>query len=113
MTLHIGTGSWADAEYKALLVAPGVAAKDRLKAYARWFDHVEVNSSYYATPQVKTVTSWVKETPTSFTFDIKLHRAFSQNPNKADTQGDLVKYLLKGVKPLVAAKKLGAFLLVL
>ena len=45
MSFHIGTGSWADTAYQKLLVAPGVQAKERLRAYAAWFDHVEVNAS--------------------------------------------------------------------
>lgn len=113
MQLHIGTGSWADADYKKLLVAPEASAKERLKAYAAWFNHVEVNSSYYATPKRSVVADWVKQTPDGFTFDIKLHRAFSQNPQKAATEGELADMLLESVEPLVKAKRLGAFLLVM
>ena len=113
MRLHLGTGSWADADYKKLLVAPGTTAKERLKAYAAWFNHVEVNSSYYATPKRSVVEGWVKQTPDGFTFDIKLHRVFSQNPHKAATEGDLAELLLESVAPLVSAKRLGAFLLVM
>lgn len=113
MRLHLGIGSWADAEYKKLLTAPGTAAKERLKAYAAWFKHVEVNSSYYATPKVSVVSEWVRQTPEGFTFDIKLHRNFSQNPHKAATQGDLPDYVLKSVEPLVSANRFGTFLLVL
>src|SRR5205814_7731289 len=46
-------------------------------------------------------------------FDIQLHRAFSLNPKKAAEEGKLVDWTLAGVAPLVKAKKLGAFLLVL
>lgn len=113
MRLHLGTGSWADAAYKKLLTAPGTTAKERLKAYAAWFNHVEVNSTYYATPNATVVADWARQTPDGFTFDIKLHRVFSQNPHKAATEGDLADYLLKSVEPLMNAQKLGAFLLVL
>lgn len=113
MHLHLGTGSWADADYKKLLVAPGTTARERLKAYAAWFNHVEVNSSYYATPKRSVVAEWVKQTPDGFTFDIKLHRVFSQNPHKAATEGELADMLLESVEPLVKAKRLGAFLLVM
>jgi uncharacterized protein YecE (DUF72 family) len=113
MRLHLGIGSWADADYKKLLTAPNTTAKERLKAYAAWFNHVEVNSSYYATPKISVVAEWVKQTPDGFTFDIKLHRAFSQNPHKAATEGDLSDRLLKSIEPLVNAERLGAFLLVL
>lgn len=95
-----------------MLYPKGVAAGRRLAAYARIFNRVEVNSSYYATPRSEVVAGWSKQTPPGFTFDIKLHRAFSQSPEKAAREGDLVRYLLDGMKPLVRAKKLGVFLLV-
>jgi len=110
--LHIGTGSWADPDYKKLLTAPGVPARERLRAYAAWFNHVEVNSSYYATPKPETAATWVEQTPAGFTFDIKLHRILSQSPKSA-ASNTLVETLLAGVEPLITANKLGAFLLVL
>jgi uncharacterized protein YecE (DUF72 family) len=113
MAVSIGIGSWADAEYTGILYPRGVAAKDRLPTYAKFFDHVEVNSSYYATPRAAVVADWVKRTPVDFVFHIKLHRAFSQSPQKTARESELLSYLLKGVQPLIRAKKLGVFLLVL
>jgi uncharacterized protein YecE (DUF72 family) len=74
---------------------------------------VEVNSSYYRTPQPATSKQWIAETPPGFLFDVKLHRAFSRSPGKVAKDGKLLSYLLKGVAPLIKAKRLGAFLLVL
>ena len=95
-----------------MLYPKGVAAAGRLAAYARVFHRVEVNSSYYSTPRREVVAGWAKQTPPGFTFDIKLHRAFSQSPEKTARESDLVGYLIDGMKPLVRAKKLGVFLLV-
>jgi uncharacterized protein YecE (DUF72 family) len=111
--VHLGCGSWADPEYTSVLYPKGLPPEQRLNCYARWFDHVEVNSSYYATPKSETTTQWAKQTPASFTFTIKLHRAFSRNPAKVATEGKLLDYLLKGVQPLIKTRKLAAFLLVL
>jgi uncharacterized protein YecE (DUF72 family) len=113
MSLHLGLGSWADPEYTGVLYPKGLPAKERLRAYATHFKHVEVNSSYYATPRPQVVVGWVEQTPPGFTFDIKLHRAFSQSPEKTARSGELVDKLLTSIEPLLAAKKFGAFLLVL
>ncbi len=112
MSISVGLGSWADQQYVGILYPKGVAAAGRLSAYARVFDRVEVNSSYYATPRRSVVAGWVKQTPAKFTFDIKLHRAFSRSPETTARESDLVRYLLDGVQPLVRAKRLGVFLLV-
>jgi uncharacterized protein YecE (DUF72 family) len=113
MALHIGCGSWADSEYTGVLYPKGLPATERLTGYSRCFNHVEVNSSYYATPPAARTAQWVKETPEGFTFGIKLHRAFSQSPRKTAADGRLIDLLLQGVEPLIQAKRLGAFLLVM
>jgi uncharacterized protein YecE (DUF72 family) len=111
--IEVGCGSWSDAEYTGVLYPKGLPAEQRLACYATWFQSVEVNSSYYATPRLETVKEWVKRTPPGFTFHIKLHRAFSQSPAKVAADGRLLKALLSGVQPLIKAKKLGSFLLML
>ncbi len=113
MAISVGCGSWADPEYAGLLYPKGFPPELRLCGYAMWFDHVEVNATYYALPRQEAVEQWVKQTPASFRFDIRLPRAISQGPAKAGKDGRLVKLLLKNLQPLMRAKKLGAFLMVL
>jgi len=109
----VGCGSWADAEYTGLLYPKSFPPDLRLCGYAMWFDHVEVNSSYYAIPKKEAVKKWVDQTPPSFVFDIRLPRAISQSPAKAGKDGRLIEMLLKSLEPLMRTKKLGTFLLVL
>jgi uncharacterized protein YecE (DUF72 family) len=113
MAIRVGIGSWADPEYTGVLYPEDLPAKKRLEGYAKHFDHVEVNSSYYATPKRKVVEGWVNQTPAAFTFTVKLHRAFSQSPDKTARKGELTKLLLEAMQPLMEAQKLSAFLLVL
>ena len=114
MGIRIGIGSWGDDEYKGVLYPPGLKPADRLRAYAEIFSHVEINSTYYGTPKPDTVKKWIDETPDGFLFDIKLHRAFSMSPAKAVINPrDLLGYTLERLQPLIEAKKLGLFLLLL
>jgi uncharacterized protein YecE (DUF72 family) len=48
-----------------------MSAEARLRFYASVFDVVEVNSSYYAIPDVLTVRRWVERTPPGFVFHVK------------------------------------------
>lgn len=111
--IRVGIGSWADAEYVGLLYRKGLPPPQRLKTYATRFDQVEVNATYYRTPPRALVAGWVKQTPADFRFDVKLHRAFSTSPQKMGADAGFVTRWLDGCEPLIAAKKLGAFLLVL
>lgn len=52
-------------------------AHERLGWYAQHFEMVEVNSTFYSVPDVRTVERWCAATPDPFTFDVKLHQIFS------------------------------------
>jgi uncharacterized protein YecE (DUF72 family) len=70
----VGISSWTD---PALLEAGtfyprrAMSAEARLRYYASVFDVVEVNASYYAIPDVRTVRRWVERTPAGFVFHVK------------------------------------------
>ena len=113
MAIQVGCGSWADPEYAGLLYPQGFPPDMRLSGYAMWFDHVEVNATYYSTPKRETVEKWAALTPPAFLFDIRLHRAFSQSPDKTARDGRLLEMLLAGLEPILRTKKLGTFLLIL
>jgi uncharacterized protein YecE (DUF72 family) len=61
----IGAGGWA------YFVVPGM---DSLTAYARAFDFVEVNSTFYATPSMEKVRSWRRKVPDDFMFSVRCHK---------------------------------------
>lgn len=111
--IRIGIGSWSDPEYVGVLIPPGTKPADRLRAYAERFDHVEINASFYRTPTRAQTQGWVAQTPADFTFDVKLHRAFSETPEATAKGGTLVTKLLEGTQPLIEARKLGTFFLIL
>ncbi|HEY0946151.1 MAG TPA: DUF72 domain-containing protein [Opitutaceae bacterium] len=113
MIFHIGTGSWADPEYKKLLAAPDVPAKERLRAYTAWFDHVELNASYHHIPTPRQTAAWLDQTPAGFTFDVRLHRDLCQNPQLAATDEGLIATTIESARPLIEAGRFGCFLLVL
>jgi len=50
----------------------GTRAAGMLELYARVFQSVEVDSTFYAVPSAATVDGWAKRTPHRFTFSLKL-----------------------------------------
>lgn len=78
--IHIGTCSWTE---KTLIQSgefypKGIStAEARLKYYADHFDTVEVDSSYYSIPDIRTTQLWVERTPENFAFHIKAYGALT------------------------------------
>lgn len=50
----------------------GTRSAGMLEVYARAFETVEVDSTFYAIPPSQTVESWARRTPAGFTFSLKL-----------------------------------------
>ena len=55
---HVGTSGWTYDDWNGRFYPPGVAGAERLVHYARVFDTVEVNSTFYRLPFEGVVAGW-------------------------------------------------------
>jgi uncharacterized protein YecE (DUF72 family) len=98
--VQVGTASWTDRTLLESGWYPPEAdtPERRLRYYARQFDLVEVDATYYALPAEQTATAWAARTPAGFTFNVKAFSLFTQHPTR-------VAALPKDLRP--AAEKTG------
>ena len=92
-TYRVGCASWLDASLLAegsFYPSPHMTAEERLRWYARFFDAVEVNATYYALPAYDTSRAWVERTPPGFQFAVKAYSLMTGHHPKAQA---LVKEL--------------------
>jgi uncharacterized protein YecE (DUF72 family) len=71
-----------------------MSAEARLRYYAGAFDTVEVNSSYYAIPDVVTVARWAARTPPGFLFNVKAYALMTGHHPRPQTLPADVQRLL-------------------
>ena len=57
----------------------GTKSGEMLAVYAKLFETVEVDSTFYAIPQTSVVESWYLKTPENFTFSLKLPREITHD----------------------------------
>ena len=62
-----------------------MSAEARLRYYASVFDVVEVNSSYYAIPDIRNTQRWVERTPAGFVFHVKAYSLLTGHHPRAET----------------------------
>jgi uncharacterized protein YecE (DUF72 family) len=62
-----------------------MSAEARLRHYASVFDVVEVNSSYYAIPDIRNTQRWVDRTPADFVFHMKAYSLLTGHHPRAET----------------------------
>lgn len=70
--IRIGTQGWNYDAWVGPFYPPRTRVTEYLGIYARAFDTVEVDSTFYAIPAVKTVRGWAQRTPDGFVFALKL-----------------------------------------
>ena len=70
--VRIGTQGWNYDAWVGPFYPPGTRTTDFLTTYARAFETVEVDSTFYAVPPVKTVRGWADRTPAGFRFALKM-----------------------------------------
>jgi uncharacterized protein YecE (DUF72 family) len=65
---------WVTGPGERIFYPHGTRASEMLEVYARVFETVEVDSTFYAIPPASVLDGWMKRTPPGFTFSLKLPR---------------------------------------
>ena len=121
--IRVGTSGWSypsgEGTWKGIFY-PEKKPKgfNELAFYAEHFDTVEVNSTFYRVPAIKTTEDWAKRTPEDFEFSLKLFQKFTHpemflkatGRDPADLDRKDVDEFRAALDPLAQAGKLGALL---
>jgi uncharacterized protein YecE (DUF72 family) len=78
---YLGCPVWGKKEWVGQVYPPGTAPKDYLKFYARQFNTIELNTTFYRTPDPTTVERWRKTVPPDFKFCPKVFQDISRFEN--------------------------------
>jgi uncharacterized protein YecE (DUF72 family) len=101
--VYIGIAGWSYPDWKGIVYTePKI---DQLEYVSRFVDCIEINSTFYRPPFVKTTKSWLQRTSDKkdFFFTAKLHQDFTHK-GKIDT--GMVRNFHKGFEPFLEADKL-------
>ena len=80
--IRIGTSAFTAAGWSGTFYPKRLKPADYLSYYAQHFDTVEIDSTFYATPNVSVVRSWNAKTPEGFVKHEKRfqwHRAYGKS----------------------------------
>lgn len=107
MKLLIGTGGYTNEDWLGLIYPEGTKQPDFLSIYSRYFNAVEVNSSFYAIPGEKAFAGMLRKTDGKTMFTVKLNKVFTHERNYTE---DDVQRMILSPKPIREAGMLGPFL---
>ena len=103
--IRIGICAWADPaliEDGSFYPRKSMTAEARLRFYAGFFDTVEVNSSYYAIPDVRNAARWVERTPPGFVFHVKAFAPMTGHRTRLEALPAEMRVLLPSAPRLTA-----------
>ena len=85
---RVGICSWVDpalVEDGSFYPRKSMTADARLRWYARFFDTVEINASYYAIPAARNAVLWAERTPPGFLFNAKAYAPMTGHHPRPET----------------------------
>lgn len=104
---HVGTMGWSYADWVGSFFPPGVRPAGYLAEFARHFDCVELDTTFYAVPRESAVRGWNAATPPGFRFSAKLPREITHDRGLRGA-ADVLHHFLQVMSPL--GEKLGPLL---
>ncbi len=98
----VGTSGYSFADWVGPFYPPGTRSGDFLAFYARHFEVVEVNSTYYRIPTPRVMALMEQKTPPGFRFVVKLNQAMT---HEGAREPALYREFLGALEPLKDAGK--------
>ncbi|MEX0822924.1 MAG: DUF72 domain-containing protein, partial [Balneolaceae bacterium] len=103
---HIGTTQWGLKEWAGSFYTKDAKPADFLKQYARVFNSVEGNTTFYRVPSEKTVKIWGDQVSKDFKFCFKFPQGITHYKRLKDVDDEVLEFLdlFSGIR-----SKLGPF----
>lgn len=106
---RVGCIGWSYDDWKGPFYPAGCPPGEFLERYAKVFDFVEVDSSFYRSPPRSMVEGWARRTPPGFLFALKIPRTVTHDDPVAEIPEALDRFR-SALMPLDQAGKLGPLL---
>jgi uncharacterized protein YecE (DUF72 family) len=107
--VRIGCSGWSYDDWRGGLYPDGLPQRRWLERYAKVFDTVEVNATFYRLPKESTVRAWVEEVPGDFLFAVKTSRYLTHMKRLREIT-DAVARFWEPLEPLRRGRRLGPVL---
>jgi len=107
MEIILGTSGWWYEHWRGKFYPPEMNKNEWFNYYAKFFDSVEINSSFYRLPFSNMVKGWANKAPPGFKFTLKMWRRVTHLKKLKDIEKDMEIFMSR-ISPL--KDSLGAIL---
>ncbi len=104
---YCGTCGFSYDDWVGIYYPEHLPRENWLSYYSQEFNAVEINSTYYSLPSLKTMEAMVRRTASGFLFSVKAHKELTHV--RQQLQGKFEGFI-RILKPLIEAQKLGCII---
>ncbi len=92
MKTYIGCSGYYYREWKDHFYPAGLSSSKWLPYYAEHFNSIEINSTFYKAPTLKSLQKWYRETPEDFAFTVKANKLFTHLRRMKDVDEEMNQF---------------------
>jgi uncharacterized protein YecE (DUF72 family) len=107
--VHVGCSGWNYRHWRERFYPADLPASKWLEHYARRFDTVEVNTTFYRLVDRKVVAHWIEQTPERFIFAVKASRYLTHVKRLSNIADGVIRFYER-LQPMLDAGRLGPVL---
>src|SRR5688572_30678420 len=89
---RVGTVSWAKDDWEGPFYPKGLPRDQWLAHYAKHFDTVEVDATFYRMPSPDMCRTWRMRTPDGFRFAVKVPGRITHEKVLKDCEGEMARF---------------------
>ena len=106
--LRIGTSGYSFTHWVGTVYPEGTRPSDMLTTYAKDFDAVEINFTYYRDPTPEIFEGMLRKVDSDFEFVVKAPKRMT---HEREAMASVAKLFVKSLKPLIDSGQLGGVIL--
>jgi uncharacterized protein YecE (DUF72 family) len=91
--LRVGTSSWSHESWRGSVYPPGSKPGEFIAHYARRFDTVEIDATWYRIPSEALVRKWDRDTPPGFVFSAKIPSVITHEKRLVGCEPEFQEFL--------------------
>lgn len=108
VSFYLGTMGFSYKDWERVFYPVGTSPRNYLRHYSKYFNAVEIDSTFYGTPRLKTIEQWAAITPKNFQICVKTPRKITHEL-MLDNALDEMREFIRVIKKL--GRKLGVILI--
>src|SRR5665647_641106 len=89
----LGTIGFSYKDWVGGFYPPGASQREYLPYYTKFFNSVELDTTFHSAPRIDTVQSWHAATPPEFKFSLKTPRVITHEMGLKGVQGLMSEFL--------------------